>query len=148
MKNHKNPLLILLAAVTALSILNPYPLQSKESSKGDRAQIMDTLRMDFYGGNREKARSNPEDIKFVVKYYKIDSNWACLQVTPTKNGKEHADPRWAILQKVKGEWINKNYFKALKVKDEDDALDVLGFEADTGKRVKKAFPTIPTTILP
>jgi hypothetical protein len=117
-----------------------------QNGGNERHQIMDALRFDFYRNTR-LAEENPKGIKFVVGHYKTAGDWACVRVTPTIDGKEIADPRWAILQRRGGRWAQINYVGAI-AKNDADALDALDFAPGTSAKVKAAFPSIPKTILP
>jgi len=131
-------------AIVAILLLLPLCASAQDLSP--RAEIMNTLRLDFYP-SRALAAQNPQGIKFVVNYLKIKNGWACVNVTPTRNEKEIADPRWAILQNIGGHWSDVNYARKI-MRDDIDALDVLSFTGTTSARVANAFPTIPREILP
>ena len=136
-----------LALIAFLGIVLVHPSVAQSTNNGnERHKIMDALRVDFYKDTR-LAQENPKGIKFVVSYYKTAGDWACVKVIPTINSKEIADPRWAILQKRNGQWVQINYVRAI-AKNDADALDALDFAPGTAAKVKAAFPSIPASILP
>lgn len=114
----------------------------------ERNAIMDVMRFDFYK-DKEKAKANPKKILFVVYHLKVKDSWACVSSVPTQNGKEIAEPRWAILKKVDGEWIDQEYFdKLLPYPSEEAATNALDMSKDTVKRLLTKLPGCPKEIFP
>lgn len=114
----------------------------------ERDAIMDVMRFDFYK-DKNKGNANPEKILFVVHHLKVKDGWACVNVTPTKNGKEFAEPRWAVLRESKDGWEKVDYFEKLRpFAREADTLDALNMSQDTVRRLLPKLPGCPKEIFP
>lgn len=114
----------------------------------ERDAIMNVMRFDFYK-DKQKARENPEKILFVVHHLKVKDGWACANVTPTRNGKEVAEPRWAVLKESKDGWGEIDYFEKLRpFAREADTLDALDMSRRTIQRLLPKLPGCPLEIFP
>lgn len=114
----------------------------------ERTAIMDVLRLDFYR-DPEKARENPDKILFKVHHLKVANGWACVNATPTRNGKDAGEPRWAVLHRRGGTWEDVDYFKKLgPLPSEEAAMDALAMSAETVKRLIPKLPGCPQDIFP
>ena len=114
----------------------------------ERNAIMDVMRFDFYK-DKKKAVANPEKILFVAHHLKVKDGWACVNVTPTKNGKEVAEPRWAVLRESKDGWEDVDYFEKLRpFAGEADAMDALDMSRSTIQRLLPTLPGCPPDIFP
>lgn len=114
----------------------------------ERMAIMGVLRFDFYK-DKKKARENPDKIFFVVHHLKVKDGWACVNVTPTKNGKEMGEPRWAVLRYQGESWEDVDYFDKLRpLSSEAESLDVLDMKAEIVRRLLSKLPGCPREIFP
>jgi hypothetical protein len=116
----------------------------------ERKAIMDVMRLDFYPGNAEAARTNPKGILFKVTFLKVHGDWACTSVDPTDGtGKQIAEPRWGLLRRKAGKWSDMNYFDALRpFPSEEAAQDALGMTTPTIAKLRVIFPDVPSDIFP
>lgn len=81
----------------------------------ERQAIMDSIRVDFYGGNRDAAHRNGKQVFFKVGFLRVHNDWACASVIPVNAaGKELQNPRWVLLWRKSGRWSDVNYFDALR----------------------------------
>ena len=114
----------------------------------ERDAIMNMMRFDFYR-DKQKARENPDKILFVVHHLKVKDGWACANMTPTKKGKEVAEPRWAVLRESKNGWEKVDYFEKLRpFAREADTLDALDMSRSTIQRLLPRLPGCPPGIFP
>ena len=114
----------------------------------ERNAILSALRQDFYRSPAEAAR-NPEKILFVVHHLRIKGRWVLVNATPTINGKPHAEPRWALIQKTGNRYQNRDYHRAISphLTPENEHL-ALGMNSFTVRLIRRAFPTCPSEIFP
>lgn len=113
--------------------------------------IMDVMRLDFYGpGGKEAAHQNARGIVFKELHYKVQGDWALTCVDPyDSQGNHKGEPRWGLLQKKGGEWMNVNYFEALRPFDSEDAAEyALDMSSDTVQKLWRVFPSVPHDIFP
>lgn len=112
----------------------------------ERDAIMDVMRFDFYK-DKKKAGENPDKILFVVRHLKVKDGWACVNATPTKNGKEVAEPRWTVLRESKDGWEDVDYVGKLRpFAGEADAMDALDMSRETVRRLLPKLPGCPLEI--
>lgn len=116
----------------------------------ERQAIMDAMRLDFYSGDRDAARTNARGVVFKVLFLKAHGDWACAHVDPVDSlGKPLAEPRWGLLRRQRGQWSDVNYFDALRpFASEEAAQDSLEMSASTIAKVRAAFPEAPGDIFP
>lgn len=135
-------LLLAAARSTAEEVRTP-PIGSSE-----RLDIINVLRYDFYQ-NKEAAAKNPKKIIFVVKHLKVKDGWACVNVQPTREGKEEGEPRWMVLRRLNDSWENVDYFgKLFPFESEEATLDALDMKKATVDKLlvklagcpKESFP--------
>lgn len=111
-----------------------------------RNAIMDVMRFDFYK-DKEQAKNNSKKILFVVYHLKVMNGWACVSSVSTQNGKEIAEPRWAVLKKVDGEWIDQEYFyKLFPYPSEEAAMNALDMKKGTVDKLLLKLPGCPKEI--
>jgi hypothetical protein len=109
---------------------------------------MDVMRLDFYRNDPASAHSNPEAVFFKVAFLKVHGDWALVDVEPVNAAdKIIAEPRWGLLRRKFGRWVDEDYEKALNPYplDEFDAIDM------TPKAIQylwRAFPDVPRDIFP
>lgn len=114
----------------------------------ERNAILNVMRLDFYRSPAAAAR-NAEKILFVVHHLRIKGRWILVKATPTINGKPHAEPRWALIQKSGTQYQNRHFHRAiaphLTPENEHLAQDMNPF---TKRLIRRAFPTCPEEIFP
>ena len=114
----------------------------------ERAAIINVLRFDFYL-EKEAALKNPKKIIFVVKHLKVKDGWACVNVQPTRDGKDEGEPRWKLLRLVEGVWEDVDYFgKLFPFASEEETLDALDMKKGTVDKLLVKLPGCPKEIFP
>lgn len=137
--------LLLCGAIYAQDVAHTPPAGSPE-----RRAIMDLMRLDFYPDGPSAAHANPKGVSFKVIFLKVHGDWACTFVDPVDaSGKELAQPRWGLLRRKGGQWIDLKYFDALRpFPSEEAAQDALGMTPSTVARLRIVFPNAPSDIFP
>ena len=111
----------------------------------EREAIMDIMRLDFCRkgthSDAAAAHRNP-GVFFKVYFLKVHGDWALTCVLPVgAAGKIIAEPRWGLLLRKSGRWVDVDYLKALDPylsiqKEADDALAMtLSIPETEGKTV-------------
>lgn len=114
----------------------------------ERAAIINALRFDFYL-DKEAALKNPKKIIFVVKYLKVKDGWACVNVQPTREGKDEGEPRWKVLRQIEGGWEDVDYFsKLFPFTSEEETLDALDMKKGTVEKLLVKLTGCPKEIFP
>lgn len=136
-------MLMLLAARSTADEVRTPPIGSSE-----RLDIINALRYDFYQ-EKEAAARNPKKIVFVVKHLKVKDGWACVNVQPTREGKDEGEPRWMVLRRVNDSWENVDYFgKLFPFASEEETLDALEMKKGTVDKLVAKLPGCPKEIFP
>jgi hypothetical protein len=111
----------------------------------ERTAIFDDLRASYAESRGVEARG----LKFVAHFFKVNDGWACLKVTPTRDGEAIGEDGWVLLHREDGTWTDMNYFEKLGPYASDEAGDdALNMGPATVKRVLKTFDGCPADILP
>jgi hypothetical protein len=145
MKRCKSIVLIFFACqiVSSAAEVRTPPIGSSE-----RLDIINVLRLDFYK-DKEAAAKNPKKIIFVVKHLKVKDGWACVNVQPTREGKEEGEARWMVLRTVDGRWADVDYFgKLFPFESEEETLDALDMKNRTVDKLLVKLPGCPKEIFP
>lgn len=116
----------------------------------EREAIMDVMRLDFYPGDIAAAHRNSKGVLFIVRFLKMRGDWALTCVDPVNAvGNEIAEPRWGLLHRRAGRWIDAKYFDAIRpYSSEESALDALDMTASTIRKIWRVFPDAPKDIFP
>ncbi len=109
-----------------------------EKVSKERQEILDIFREDF---SNEKNQ-----ILFKVDHFKINGNWACAYVSPLKNNKIYAEPRWGLFNKVAGKWKQVDWSKGLDIQDDFELIDLPIQNGRIAKLLTKKYPTCSMSI--
>ena len=109
-----------------------------EKGSKDRQEILDIFRQDF---SEEKNQ-----ILFNVEHFKINGNWACAFVSPMKNNKNYAEPRWGLFNKVAGKWKQVEWSKGIDIQDDFELIDLPIQNGRIAKLIVKKYPTCSMSI--
>lgn len=135
-------------ARSKVAVPPPSGALTPKMGSAERQAILNVLRADFYPDAR-LAISNPQKIQFMVHHLRVKDGWACVHVTPTKNQRDFAEPRWALLQWQDGQWTDVNYMEKLRpFPDESAAADALEMTDGTIAKLRELLPDCPAAIFP
>ena len=132
------------------SILGEDSAYTPSVGSPERQAIMDAMRLDFYPGDAEAAHRNPKKVVFKVMFLRLHDDWACTHVDPVDaTGRQIAEPRWALLRRTGGRWIDAKYFDALRpFESEEAAQEALEMNPATIRKVRSVFRDAPADIFP
>ena len=86
-------------------------------------------------------------VKFEVKYFKVHSGWAWINVVPLNPKGEIEGEEWpSLLHEDDGKWIIIDLIKFAE--ELDDPVGPLEPNAKSLAAVKKHYPEVPSDILP
>lgn len=138
--------MIIFLALAVLSIADE--VHTPPIGSSERLDIINVLRYDFYQ-NKEAAAKNPKKIIFVMKHLKVKDGWACVNVQPTRGGKDEGEPRWMVLRRQNDSWENVDYFgKLFPFESEEATLDALDMKKGTVEKLIVKLPGCPKEIFP
>ena len=139
---------LLLTCVLSVSSAMADKVRTPSIGSAERAAIINLMRFDFYM-DKEAAVKNPKKIVFVVKHLKVKDGWACVNVQPTREGKDEGEPRWKVLRLVDGTWVDVDYFgKLFPFASEEETLDALDMKKATVEKLVAKLPGCPKEIFP
>lgn len=139
---------LLLTCVLAVSCAMAEEVRTPSIGSPERAAIINLMRFDFYL-DKEAAVKNPKKIIFVVKHLKVKDGWACVNVQPTREGKDEGESRWKVLRLVNGGWEDVDYFsKLFPFASEEETLDALDMKSGTVDKLVLKLPGCPKEIFP
>ena len=104
-----------------------------EKGSSERKEILDIFREDF---SIEKNQ-----ILFKVEHFKVNGQWACALVTPLKNNKVYAEPRWGLFNKVGGKWKEVDWSKGIDIQDDFELIDLPIQNGRIAKLILKKYPS-------
>ena len=139
---------LLLACVLSVSCAMADEVRTPSIGSVERLEIINALRYDFYQ-EKEAAARNPKKIVFVVKHLKVKEGWACVNVQPTREGKDEGEPRWMVLRRANDSWENVDYFgKLFPFASEEETLEALDMKKGTVDKLLVKLPGCPKEIFP
>lgn len=116
-----------------------------------RAALMDAIRASDYYPDLASARRNADNILYKVDFLRVKGGWALANVTPLKDGREHAEPRWCLLRRIfPEEWRVVDYYALVSkyYKDDADFFSAIDMDKRAVGYVRKELPQIPPEIFP
>lgn len=115
----------------------------------ERKSIMYVLRLSYYK-DAVKAHRNPEEIFFVVRFLKVNGDWALTCYDPVHaDGKTFTEPYWwTLLHRKSGHWTDANYFDAILRYPVDNDFDAIDMSPIAIHNIQRAFPDVPKDIFP
>ncbi len=115
----------------------------------ERQDILDVMRLDFYRPKTiEAAHRNADGVLFKVWFLKVHGDWALTNVLPINAaGKDFAEPRWGLLRRKGGRWVDVHYADALGRYHLGD-FDAIDMTRRAIQSISRAFPTAPRDIFP
>jgi hypothetical protein len=115
-----------------------------------RTALMDAIRVHDFYPTRELAQTNPKNILFKVYFLRVNGDWALANVLPLQDGKDFAEPRWNLIQKLDGEWRVVDHLDKIQkyYRNDQEFWGAIDMNAEAVARLRKEMPELPKDIFP